>query len=85
MTDVRSKECYWDINTWYRLSASDGYKQYFYVKEIHEDYVLGTFVYLEPTGTHLGITRDSKYYKNDWEERVGDYEVMDCIKEFNLY
>lgn len=31
-----SKECYWDINTWYRLPANEDYKQYFYVKEIHE-------------------------------------------------
>lgn len=85
MTDVRSNECYWDINTWYRLPASEGYKQYFYVKEIHEDYVLGTFVYLEPTGTLLEINRKSKYYGREWSERVGEDEVMNCIEEFNLY
>jgi hypothetical protein len=85
MTDERSKECYWDINTWYRLPASEGYKQYFYAKEIHEDYVLGTFVYLEPTGTLLEINRESKYYGREWSERVGEDEVVNCIEEFNLY
>lgn len=57
----------------------------FYVKEIHENFVLGTFVYFEPTVTLLEINRESKYYGKEWTELVGEDEVVKCIKEFNLY